>query len=125
MILDQADLPATVASHELVGVMVAGANARALRVAPCLAEPEHQAARTEAKLVLIGAIQRWAQAGSGAIQSATAGPFQMSTDTRQRTGFNLWPSEIGVLQQLCPRTTGHAFTIHTEPTTEHPKQPTG
>ena len=125
MILDQADLPASVATSSCAATLVAGANARALRIAPCLAEPEHQAARTEAKLVLIGAIHRWAQAGSGAIQSANAGPFQMATDTRQRTGFNLWPSEIRVLQQLCPRTTGHAFTIHTDPTTEHPKQPTG
>ncbi|MBB1041189.1 MULTISPECIES: hypothetical protein [unclassified Dietzia] len=125
MIVDRADLPTSVRNHELVATLVAGANARALRIAPCLAEDGRDAARAEAKLILAGAVQRWAQAGSGAIQSATAGPFQMSTDTRQRTGFNLWPSEIGVLQQLCPRTTGHAFTIDTEPTTEHPKQPTG
>lgn len=117
MILDQADLPATVASHELVGVLVAGANARALRVAPCLAEEDNTAARAEAKLILIGAVQRWSEAGSGAMQSVTAGPFGQTLDTRQRTGFNLWPSEIEVLQDLCARDSGGAFTIDTTPTT--------
>src|SRR5690625_7056033 len=78
--------------------MVAGANARALRVAPCLAEPDKLHARDEAKLILIGAVQRWSEAGSGAIAQTSAGPFQLATDTRQRTGFNLWPSEIEVLQ---------------------------
>ncbi|WP_404850324.1 hypothetical protein [Dietzia kunjamensis] len=117
MILTEADLPATVASHELVGVMVAGANARALRVAPCLAEEGNTAARAEAKLILAGAVQRWAEAGAGGIQQVTAGPFGQTLDTRQRTGFNLWPSEIEVLQDLCTRDNGGAFGIDTMPTT--------
>lgn len=55
----------------------------------------------EAKLVLLGAVKRWAEAGAGALQAQTAGPFGQTIDTRQRTGFNLWPSEIESLQALC------------------------
>ena len=110
------DLPQKVQSHEMVDAMVAGANARAFRVAPCLAEPDGESARAEAKLILIGAVQRWSEAGSGAIAQTSAGPFQLSTDTRQRTGFNLWPSEIEVLQDLCSKDAGGAFGVDTIPT---------
>lgn len=109
------DLPQKVQSHEMVDAMVAGANARAFRVAPCLAEPDGESARAEAKLILIGAVQRWSEAGSGAIAQTSAGPFQLATDTRQRTGFNLWPSEIEVLQELCAKDLGGAFTVDTMP----------
>ena len=51
--------------------------------------------------ILIGAVTRWSQAGAGAVQSQAAGPFSMTVDTRQRTGFNLWPSEITDLQAIC------------------------
>ena len=109
------DLPEKVRSHELAATMVAGANARAFRVAPCLAEPDGESARAEAKLILIGAVQRWSEAGSGAVAQASAGPFQLATDTRQRTGFNLWPSEIEVLQDLCSGDTTGAFSVDTVP----------
>ena len=112
-IITLADLPLKVQEHELAATMVAGANARALRVAPCLAEPDKAAARSEAKLILVGAVQRWSEAGSGAVAQASAGPFQLATDTRQRTGFNLWPSEIEVLQDLCSKDAGGAFGVDT------------
>lgn len=109
------DLPERVRSHELSHVMVAGANARAVRVAPCLAEDGKAGERDEAKLILIGAVQRWSEAGSGAIQSTTAGPFGQTVDTRQRTGFNLWPSEIEVLQGICSDDRMSAFVVDTVP----------
>lgn len=102
------DLPDDVAGNAMSEVWVEGANARASRVAPCLGgtDPgptEDQLA--EARLILIGAVIRWSEAGSGALQSQTqtAGPFTSETtlDTRQRTGFNLWPSEIRQLQDIC------------------------
>lgn len=120
MIITAADVPAAVQAHELVDTMVAGANARALRVAPCLGDDSHHAARAEAKLILIGAVQRWSEAGAGGIQSVTAGPFGQTLDTRQRTGFNLWPSEIEVLQQLCAADNGGAFTVDTAPGFSYP-----
>lgn len=124
-IITTSDLPASVQSHELVESMVAGANAKASRVAPCLvealeaAEPTEaqSAALDEARLVLVGAIQRWSQAGSGALQAQNAGPFGMTVDTRQRTGFNLWPSEISDLQAVCSDgpTGRQAFSVDTAP----------
>lgn len=154
------DLPESMQTAELIVTMVAGANAKASRVAPCLVKPttewddatayavgdtvllaagpslEATVAGTsaataptaptviddtvvdgsvtwkliaptadqlaEAKLVLIGAISRWVEAGSGALQSQTAGPFGITMDTRQKpSGYNLWPSEIEGLQEIC------------------------
>ncbi len=113
------DLPASLQSAELIAVMVAGANAKAARVAPCLAstDPLPTADQVaEAKLILLGAVKRWAEAGAGAFQQQTAGPYSVTTDTRQRSGFNLWPSEIDALQALCRTSGPSAFTIDTAPT---------
>ena len=167
-----ANLPTAIQSAELVADMVAGANAKASRVAPCLLDPTSTAwvlttayavgdqARlaagqfieatvagtsgatvpavpadlggtvtdgtvtwkrigpttgqlAEAKLVLLGAVKRWAEAGAGAFQQQSAGPFGVTVDTRQRTGFNLWPSEINDLQALCRAASSGAFGIDT------------
>lgn len=171
-IVESGDLPAAVANNELATLLLAGANSRAARVAPCLTDPTSTAwaattayavgdkvrlavgqfleatvagtssgaqpvapvlAETvvdgtvswkriapttdqldEAKLVLVGAIKRWAEAGSGAYQQQTAGPFGVTTDTRQRSGFNLWPSEIEQLQDVCAQgstSSSGAFSI--------------
>lgn len=154
------DLPSKLQTADMVADMVAGANAKASRVAPCLINPTSTAwaATTayvvgdramlaagefvevtvagasgaaaptvpaaidgtvvdgtvtwkriaptpdqlaEARLILLGAVKRWAEAGAGAFQAQTAGPFGVTVDTRQRTGFNLWPSEIEGLQDIC------------------------
>jgi hypothetical protein len=124
------DLPSSVQSVELVNAMLDGANAKASRVAPCLTwdgtDPAMPAPTvdqlSEARLVLIGAITRWSQAGSGALQAQTAGPFGQTIDTRQRTGYNLWPSEIEQLQAVCKAITQRkAFAVDTAPdvTGEH------
>jgi hypothetical protein len=109
------DLPTATQSAELIHDMVAGANAKASRVAPCLADTPTADQLSEAKLVLLGAIKRWAEAGSGALQSQTAGIYGMTVDTRQRTGYNLWPSEISDLQAICSTgpTGREAFSIDT------------
>lgn len=122
------DLPAAIQSGESVDLMVAGANAKASRVAPCLTwadeDEDHPAPSddqlAEARLVLVGAVKRWAETGAGAFQSQTAGPFGVTMDTRQRTGFNLWPSEIEALQEICRSATsgrgsGRAYEIDTMP----------
>ncbi|HJR88822.1 MAG TPA: hypothetical protein VJ782_01515, partial [Aeromicrobium sp.] len=70
----------------------------------------------EAKLILLGAVKRWAEAGAGAFQAQTAGPFGVTVDTRQRTGFNLWPSEITSLQDICKVSddnSGKAYAVDT------------
>jgi hypothetical protein len=126
-IIDVTDLPAALQSAELVDLMVDGANAKASRVAPCLTwadeDADHPAPSAdqlaEARLVLVGAIKRWAETSSGALSQQGAGPFSMTVDTRQRTGFNLWPSEIEGLQEICRASgsggTGRAFEIDTMP----------
>jgi len=125
-IIEVTDLPTALQSADtvdtMIETMVAGANARASRVAPCLAwdgsetdKPAPTADQlAEAKLVLVGAVKRWAEAGAGAFQSQQAGPFGMQVDTRQRTGYNLWPSEIEALQDICASgtdTSSGAFSI--------------
>ncbi len=103
-ILSSDDLPTDIATNAMVDMWVEGANARASRVAPCLAstDPAPTADQlAEAKLVLVGAVIRWSQAGAGAYQSQSAGPFAVTVDTRQRGGFNLWPTEIAQLQDIC------------------------
>jgi hypothetical protein len=122
-IIDVTDLPSALQTSELVDAMVAGANAKASRVAPCLTwdgtvtdQPAPSVGQlAEARLVLIGAVKRWAEAGAGSVSEQHAGPFGMTVDTRQRTGFNLWPSEIEGLQDICSTgTTGReAFSIDT------------
>lgn len=115
------DLPVAMQSHELVDVLVSGANAKASRVAPCLVSSDPAPsldALAEAKLILLGAIKRWVDAGSGAFSQMTSGPFSASTDTRQRTGFNLWPSEVTALQDICSAGAAKsgAFEVDTSPT---------
>jgi hypothetical protein len=117
MIITVFDLPAAIQSAESVEMLVAGANAKASRVAPCLADtttPPSEDQLAEAKLVLVGAVKRWIEAGAGSLQSQQAGPFGVTVDTRQRTGYNLWPSEIEALQQICSTGTGReAFSLDT------------
>jgi len=122
-IIAKTDLPQAVQSNELVEAMVAGANAKAARVAPCLTATEPAPSDdqiAEAKLVLIGAVKRWAEAGSGALsqKTQTAGSFSLgeTIDTRQRGGFNLWPSEISQLQAICKDgSEKQAYAVDTAP----------
>lgn len=121
-ILASADLPAEVASRvdpALLAIMLAAANSRASRVAPCLTSTDpapDNGLLEEARLVLIGAIGRWSQAGSGAFQQQTAGVFGVTIDTRQRSGYNLWPSEIVQLQDICKNgSEGKVFAVDTAP----------
>lgn len=116
-IITSNDLPDDVAANAMAATWVNGANARASRVAPCLVSTDPAATAdqlAEAKLILIGAVTRWAQVGAGAIQSQTAGPFGVTLDTRQRGGFNLWPSEINQLQDICKNgSESKAFSVDT------------
>jgi len=123
-IITVSDLPTAIQTAELVDAMVAGANAKASRVAPCLTwdgtvvdQPAPTADQlAEAMLILIGAIKRWAESGSGAFQQQTAGIFSATTDTRQKGGYNLWPSEITALQDICRDITEggrEAFSVET------------
>lgn len=103
-IITVGELPASMQSAEMVDLMVAGVNAQASRVAPCLVDtttPPTTDQLDEARLVLFGALKRWIEAGSGALQQEGAGIFTRTIDTRQRGGWKLRPDEIEQLQDIC------------------------
>ena len=125
-IITVGDLPASVRGsieESLLQLMVDGLNARALRVAPCLAgngeDDPDPSLLAEAKLILISVIKRWSEAGSGALSSEQRGPMSVTVDTRQRSGWNLRPSDISDLQDLCKESSasdGKAFSVDVGPT---------
>lgn len=129
-IITKGDLPVALQSAESIDLMLAGLNARAARLAPCLVpvppavvDPDKL---DEAKLILLGVIKRWVEAGSGAIVQQQAGPFGMTTDTRQRGGWKLWPQDITDLQDLCKEISGaegKAFVVSLGPDCSTVHQP--
>lgn len=80
--------------------MIDDATALAGVLAPCINAPGF-ANVAAVKALLRGAILRWDESGSGALQSQTAGPFGQVLDTRQQRRGMFWPSEIEQLQGLC------------------------
>ena len=98
--------------------MIVDALARAIDVAPCLSDPNlADAKRDAAKAILRGAVLRWNDTGSGALQTQAAGPFSVGLDTRQPGGGvgKLWPTEIRDLQRICRGQPGGAFAVDTVP----------
>jgi len=117
-----ADIDATKAAS-----MIEDSEAMSILAAPCLpdllvapdGETPSGAALRRAKLaalkaILRGAILRWHDAGSGAIQQVQVGPFGQSLDTRQQRKGMFWPSEIEQLQSLCATSDpSKAFSVDT------------
>lgn len=108
--LDVDDLApfATIESAK-AAAMIEDAEAMALLAAPCIAA-DGFAYGTAVKAILRGAVLRWNDSGSGALQSQTAGPFGQTLDTRQERRGMFWPSEITALQNLCGNTGGGVYT---------------
>jgi hypothetical protein len=102
--------------------MIDDAEAMAVLAAPCITADEF--ANTAAvKAILRGAVIRWNEAGSGALQAQTAGPFGQTLDTRQERRGMFWPSEIVQLQGLCSALDGSVYTLSLagpDPTTDIP-----
>lgn len=80
--------------------MIDDALAMAATWAPCILESTFTK-EAAAKAILRGAILRWNEAGTGALQQQSVGPFGMQVDTRQQRRGMFWPSEIQQLQALC------------------------
>lgn len=94
--------------------MITGALARAALKAPCIAKADFQ--HTEAaKAVIIEAILRWNDAGTGAVTQNVAGPFQQTVDTTVRRRGLFTPSEIEELEEMCRETNapGKAWSYDT------------
>lgn len=117
--LNPSDLPDGVGSSLGLPpeVMIADAEALALLSAPCLGidPPVLTDAQVAAvKAILRGAIMRWSDAGTGAVQSESAGPFSQTTDTTVPRRGMFWPSEIALLQGVCADgEAGKAFGVDT------------
>jgi len=96
--------------------MIDDALALAARVAPCITDPAF-AYPDAAKAILRGAILRWNEAGTGALQAQQAGPFGQTVDTRQQRRGMFWPSEITELAKLCADSaaSGRAYEVDTAP----------
>lgn len=90
--------------------MIDDAEAMALLAAPCIDDVGF-AYGTAVKAILRGAVLRWNDSGSGALQAQTAGPFGQTLDTRQERRGMFWPSEIVALQGLCGTTTGGVYSV--------------
>lgn len=104
---------------ETVTDYVEDAWARAISIAPCIAEDTFPSEKEpEVKAVLRGIILRWHEAQAGGLTGKTqsAGPYQQSLqlDARPKRGYTLQPSEIIDLQRLCLRK-GRPFSIDTIP----------
>lgn len=130
-IIEASDVPAALTAgidDDQLSLMLAGLNARAIRVAPCLgaSDPfpsDDQIA--EARLVLISALTRWITDGTSAISNTVIrGPFEHTATPQQptrTTGYRLWPSEISDLQAICKRGIGLG-TVGTYRGDLHPHQ---
>lgn len=95
-----------------LAAMIEDAEAMATTVAPCLEGSLTATQGAAVKAILRGAILRWHEAGSGALESQSAGPFSATFDTRiQRRGM-FYPSEITDLQKVCANRGDHAaYTV--------------
>ncbi|WP_264066897.1 hypothetical protein [Mycolicibacterium komossense] len=95
--------------------MIDDALGQAVYYAPCINSPEF-AHRGMAKSILRGAILRWNEAGTGAVQSQTTLSYGQTIDTRQPRKAMFFQSEIDQLKALCRSDdTGGAFNIDTLP----------
>lgn len=114
-------LPFIVIGATKLEAMIKGAEAMAALAAPCIREEAFSTDpdRVEQlKTIIIGAILRWEESGTGAKIVQTAGPFQTTLDNTQRRGM-YWPSEITQLRDICAqyKNAGKqtAFSIDTAP----------
>ncbi|OBK44839.1 hypothetical protein A5656_05435 [Mycobacterium gordonae] len=80
--------------------MIEDALAMAAVVAPCITAGGF-AHRAAAKAIVRGAILRWHEAGSGAVQTQTTMSYGQTIDTRQPRKAMFFPSEIDQLKKLC------------------------
>lgn len=104
------------ATLEQITSMIELAEGQALAVAPPLAtltlDETQQAA---IKGVLIAAIRRWWDAGSGAVASHTVGPFSETMHTTAVVG-QFYPSEVKALRRI--GAAGNVYSFSMDPDDE-------
>ena len=112
---------ATIEATKLAA-MIEDAEAQACLAAPCLNDPSVTLPEwvfPAVKSILRGAIIRWDDSGSGAVQQQTAGPFSMMLDNRQKYRALFQPTEIEQLRAVCAKVTnqkpGAAWSVSMAP----------
>lgn len=95
--------------------MIRAVTARAVGIAPCLAGESLSEAQVETvRAIILDAVSRWGEAGSGAARTLVSGPFTYGADTRQDRRGAFLKSEFDDLQRICSDIAGastEAFTI--------------
>lgn len=103
--------PFAAIDDEKAEALIEDALARAARVAPCIRltalSADHALA---ARGIIRDAVLRKNDAGTGAVQQQTAGPFGQTLDTREPRRALFWPSEIAELQAICAEHNGTAVS---------------
>lgn len=95
--------------------MIERALALAAWHAPCIASDDFQYAGA-AKAIILDAIQRWHDSGSGAVSSQVAGVFQQTLDTRVPRWGVFTDRDIAQLQEMCKGTSSpRAFEVDLTP----------
>ena len=82
--------------------------------APCILSDDFDPQkRRSAKAIIRGAILRWIEAGTGAVQTQSSMSYSQTLDTRQPRKVMFFPSELDALRRLCrsDTDTGGAFAI--------------
>ena len=67
---------------------------------------QHEAVRG----IIVGAVVRWAETGSGAYSSEASGPFSVSVNQTSKRGV-FWPSELKALRGIVGGGRGKAYEI--------------
>lgn len=91
--------------------MIEHVTAVAVRYAPCLKTTPDADVLAATRAILLEAVLRWNDAGSGAVQAQAAGPFSQSIDTRQERRGMFTPAEVTALQSLCGSSLAGAYTV--------------
>ncbi|HOW00559.1 MAG TPA: hypothetical protein PLY19_03720 [Rhodoglobus sp.] len=84
-----------------LAVMIEDAMATATMHAPCLAGDVSEAVAASARAIIRGAVLRWAESGSGGLQSETFGSHSYTVDTRSTRYGMFFDREIAQLAELC------------------------
>lgn len=90
--------------------MIDDAAALAGIVAPCI-NGEDFTNHAAVRAIIRSVVLRWNEAGTGAAQTVTSGPFSQTLDTRSDRRGMFWPSEITQLQSLCSSSGSYTLSL--------------
>jgi hypothetical protein len=99
-------------SAQLVDDLIRGTLSRAAFFAPCILQSSFTGSRADAaRDIIIGAIVRAIEGGSGAVTTLTAGPHSKTVDTTRPRRSRFTQAEKSELRSLCGLPPGGGFTI--------------